>query len=86
MDTAMDSAQIIQSNECRMSLASWRRFCEECRLIEGGLTESKLELLFYDIAYIGGAGTSASLGFEDFTRALGQVTLRLDAIKLDEHD
>ncbi len=59
-----------------MTLASWRRFCDECRLVEGDLTDSKLDILFHDIAYIGGAGATASLRFEDFARALGQVPPR----------
>jgi hypothetical protein len=62
-----------QKEEPTMSLASWRRFCGECRLVEGELTENKLELLFYDIAYISGSGANASFRFEDFARALGQV-------------
>ncbi len=65
-----------QPDERRMTLSSWRRFCDECRLVEGDLTDSKLELLFYDIAYVGGAGATATLRFEDFARALGQVFAR----------
>ena len=65
--------QIKRKEETTMSLSSWLRFCDECRLVEGELTETKLELLFYDIAYISGAGASASFRFEDFARALSQV-------------
>lgn len=66
-----------QTSEQTMDLSSWLRFCEECRLVEGDLTDNKLELLFYDIAYISGAGANASFRFEDFARALGQVVFPL---------
>jgi hypothetical protein len=58
---------------CRMTLEIWSRFCDECRLVEGELTSSKLELLFYDVAFVSGDSAVGGLRFEDFIQALGQV-------------
>ena len=86
-DSVYGDVRDTEVNGRRMNLASWRRFCEECRLVEGDLTDKKLELLFYDIAYIGGAGASASLRFEDFARALGQVCLGSNVVlSVDFHE